>query len=120
MAREGVKGLYAGAASPLLGAMAHNAGVFFSYGMAKQVTNHVNILEGKAEGVLMILRDPVMEKTNIASFQMREGASRVVAGPFLPSPSTKHRGMCSSHRMKCDLYRSKCFDPERTGNLACG
>ncbi|CAM9299290.1 unnamed protein product [Ascophyllum nodosum] len=36
-AREGVAGLYAGAASPLLGAMAHNAGVFFSYGMAKQV-----------------------------------------------------------------------------------
>eukprot|EP00953_Heterococcus_sp_UTEX-ZZ885_P019691 10991-Heterococcus_DN1.PRE.3 len=35
LAREGVLGLYAGAASPLLGAMAHNAGVFFSYGMAK-------------------------------------------------------------------------------------
>lgn len=38
MAREGVKGLYAGAASPLIGAMAHNAGVFFSYGMSKKVT----------------------------------------------------------------------------------
>lgn len=36
-AREGLGGLYAGAASPLLGAMAHNAGVFFSYGMAKRV-----------------------------------------------------------------------------------
>mmetsp|Transcript_2208 Transcript_2208/g.2945 ORF Transcript_2208/g.2945 Transcript_2208/m.2945 type:complete len:289 (+) Transcript_2208:96-962(+) len=32
---EGLMGLYAGAASPLLGAMAHNAGVFFSYGLAK-------------------------------------------------------------------------------------
>ena len=38
MAREGVKGLYAGAAAPLWGAMAHNAGVFFSYGMAKKVS----------------------------------------------------------------------------------
>ncbi|CAM9970834.1 unnamed protein product, partial [Phaeothamnion confervicola] len=36
-AQEGFGGLYAGAASPLLGAMAHNAGVFFSYGMAKKV-----------------------------------------------------------------------------------
>jgi len=32
---EGVKGLYKGATSPLAGAMAHNAGVFFSYGQAK-------------------------------------------------------------------------------------
>lgn len=38
MAREGVKGLYAGAAAPLWGAMAHNAGVFFSYGMAKKAS----------------------------------------------------------------------------------
>lgn len=36
-AREGLGGLYAGAMSPLLGAMAHNAGVFFSYGLAKKV-----------------------------------------------------------------------------------
>lgn len=36
-AREGAKGLYAGAAAPLWGAMAHNAGVFFSYGMSKKV-----------------------------------------------------------------------------------
>eukprot|EP00611_Tribonema_gayanum_P019248 TRINITY_DN3290_c0_g1_i1.p1 TRINITY_DN3290_c0_g1~~TRINITY_DN3290_c0_g1_i1.p1 ORF type:complete len:158 (+),score=27.36 TRINITY_DN3290_c0_g1_i1:57-530(+) len=35
--REGLMGLYAGAASPLVGAMAHNAGVFFSYGMAKDI-----------------------------------------------------------------------------------
>lgn len=39
MAKEGVAGLYAGAAAPLWGAMAHNAGVFFSYGMAKKVTS---------------------------------------------------------------------------------
>jgi len=32
---EGVRGLYKGATSPLAGAMAHNAGVFFSYGQAK-------------------------------------------------------------------------------------
>lgn len=37
-AKEGVKGLYKGAASPLVGAMAHNAGVFFSYGQAKALT----------------------------------------------------------------------------------
>lgn len=37
MAREGASGLYAGAAAPLWGAMAHNAGVFFSYGMSKKV-----------------------------------------------------------------------------------
>ncbi len=29
---EGVAGLYKGASSPLLGAMAHNAGIFYSYG----------------------------------------------------------------------------------------
>jgi solute carrier family 25 carnitine/acylcarnitine transporter 20/29 len=33
---EGVRGLYKGASSPLAGAMAHNAGVFFSYGQAKK------------------------------------------------------------------------------------
>ncbi|CAM9474788.1 unnamed protein product, partial [Hapterophycus canaliculatus] len=37
MAREGFKGLYKGVEAPLLGAMAHNAGVFFSYGMAKKI-----------------------------------------------------------------------------------
>ncbi len=37
-AHEGMGGLYRGAASPLLGAMAHNAGVFFSYGQAKKLT----------------------------------------------------------------------------------
>jgi len=37
-AHEGIRGLYKGAASPLLGAMAHNAGVFFSYGQAKKLT----------------------------------------------------------------------------------
>lgn len=37
-AKEGMSGLYKGAASPLLGAMAHNAGVFFSYGQAKKLT----------------------------------------------------------------------------------
>ena len=35
LAKEGPAGLYAGATSPLAGAMAHNAGVFFSYGAAK-------------------------------------------------------------------------------------
>lgn len=33
---EGFRGLYKGATSPLAGAMAHNAGVFFSYGQAKK------------------------------------------------------------------------------------
>mmetsp|Transcript_22578 Transcript_22578/g.35961 ORF Transcript_22578/g.35961 Transcript_22578/m.35961 type:complete len:266 (-) Transcript_22578:945-1742(-) len=37
-AKEGPAGLYKGAASPLLGAMAHNAAVFFSYGQAKSLT----------------------------------------------------------------------------------
>lgn len=45
-ASEGIKGLYAGAASPLLGAMAHNAGVFFSYGMAKQVWRNLRVFLG--------------------------------------------------------------------------
>mmetsp|Transcript_33433 Transcript_33433/g.40969 ORF Transcript_33433/g.40969 Transcript_33433/m.40969 type:complete len:299 (-) Transcript_33433:434-1330(-) len=35
---EGLGGLYKGAASPLLGAMAHNAGIFFSYGQARKFT----------------------------------------------------------------------------------
>lgn len=38
MAEEGVKGLYAGATSPLMGAMAMNAMVFFSYGASKKVS----------------------------------------------------------------------------------
>jgi len=37
-AGEGLGGLYKGAASPLLGAAIHNAGVFFSYGQAKRLT----------------------------------------------------------------------------------
>lgn len=35
---EGLQGLYAGAASPLLGAMAMNGMVFFSYGFSKMVS----------------------------------------------------------------------------------
>lgn len=38
LAEEGVKGLYAGATSPLMGAMAMNAMVFFSYGGSKNVS----------------------------------------------------------------------------------
>jgi len=34
-AREGLSGLYKGAMSPLAGAMAHNAGIFFFYGQSK-------------------------------------------------------------------------------------
>jgi len=34
-AHEGVRGLYKGAMSPLAGAMAHNAGLFFFYGQSK-------------------------------------------------------------------------------------
>ncbi len=34
---EGLRGLYKGAASPVAGAMAHNAAIFFSYGAAKQL-----------------------------------------------------------------------------------
>ncbi|CAM9114948.1 unnamed protein product [Chrysoparadoxa australica] len=45
MEREGVMGLYAGAASPLMGAMAHNAGVFFSYGKAKEIVGGGKPLE---------------------------------------------------------------------------
>lgn len=37
-AGEGLAGLYKGAASPLMGAALHNAGVFFSYGQAKKIT----------------------------------------------------------------------------------
>jgi len=37
-AGEGLGGLYKGAASPLLGAAIHNAGVFFSYGQSKRFT----------------------------------------------------------------------------------
>jgi solute carrier family 25 carnitine/acylcarnitine transporter 20/29 len=37
-AGEGLAGLYKGAASPLLGAALHNAGVFFAYGQAKFLT----------------------------------------------------------------------------------
>jgi solute carrier family 25 carnitine/acylcarnitine transporter 20/29 len=37
-AGEGLGGLYKGAASPLLGAAIHNAGVFFIYGQAKRLT----------------------------------------------------------------------------------
>jgi len=37
-AGEGLGGLYKGAASPLVGAAIHNAGVFFSYGQAKRFT----------------------------------------------------------------------------------
>lgn len=37
IALEGYSGLYKGAASPLIGSMAHNAGVFFSYGQAKKI-----------------------------------------------------------------------------------
>ncbi|CAM9388823.1 unnamed protein product, partial [Discosporangium mesarthrocarpum] len=39
MVKEGVAGLYAGAASPLIGAMAHNAVVFFSYGLSKKIVS---------------------------------------------------------------------------------
>uniref|UniRef100_A0A6B2LCD6 Mitochondrial carrier protein n=1 Tax=Arcella intermedia TaxID=1963864 RepID=A0A6B2LCD6_9EUKA len=34
---EGFKGLYKGAMSPLAGAMAHNAGIFFFYGQSKKI-----------------------------------------------------------------------------------
>ena len=37
IAREGVRGLYKGAASPLAGAMATNAAGFFSFGMSKKL-----------------------------------------------------------------------------------
>ena len=37
-AGEGLGGLYKGAASPLLGAAIHNAGVFLTYGQAKRLT----------------------------------------------------------------------------------
>jgi len=37
VAREGFAGLYKGAMSPLAGAMAHNAGLFFFYGQSKQI-----------------------------------------------------------------------------------
>jgi len=36
-AQEGLRGLYKGAMSPLAGAMAHNAGIFFFYGQSKKV-----------------------------------------------------------------------------------
>lgn len=39
LAKEGIVGLYAGVASPALGAMAHKASVFLSYGIAKQVVS---------------------------------------------------------------------------------
>lgn len=38
LAEEGIRGLYAGAASPLMGAVAMNAVVFFSYGGSKKVS----------------------------------------------------------------------------------
>ncbi|KAL6052491.1 Carrier protein YMC2 [Balamuthia mandrillaris] len=44
---EGIRGLYKGASSPLAGAMAHNAAVFFSYGRAKEFVAPRN---GKLEG----------------------------------------------------------------------
>jgi len=34
---EGIRGLYKGATSPLAGAMAHNAGLFFFYGQSKKI-----------------------------------------------------------------------------------
>lgn len=37
MQHGGMRALYAGATSPLAGAMAHNAGLFFFYGAGKQV-----------------------------------------------------------------------------------
>jgi len=37
ISKEGFKGLYKGAMSPLTGAMAHNAGIFFCYGQSKKI-----------------------------------------------------------------------------------
>ena len=39
LVKEGISGLYAGVASPALGAMAHKASMFLSYGIAKQVVS---------------------------------------------------------------------------------
>ncbi|CAN0035697.1 unnamed protein product [Pylaiella littoralis] len=64
MAREGVKGLYAGAAAPLWGAMAHNAGVFFSYGMAKKIVGggeELTIFQYYAAGSLAAIPISVVE-----------------------------------------------------------
>lgn len=42
MAEEGFTGLYRGALSPIAGAMAHNANVFFSYSLAKKVVGSIH------------------------------------------------------------------------------
>lgn len=39
---EGWRGLYRGATAPLAGAMAHNANVFFSYGVAKDAVGRLS------------------------------------------------------------------------------
>jgi solute carrier family 25 carnitine/acylcarnitine transporter 20/29 len=41
-AHEGIRGLYKGAMSPLAGAMAHNAGLFFFYGQSKIMISSYN------------------------------------------------------------------------------
>jgi solute carrier family 25 carnitine/acylcarnitine transporter 20/29 len=45
IATRGLRGLYAGASSPLAGAMFHNANVFFSYGAAKRAVTRYYGLE---------------------------------------------------------------------------
>lgn len=50
--REGVRGLYKGAASPAAGAMAQNAACFFSWGIAKQIVG--------AEGGVLEYRELVL------------------------------------------------------------
>ena len=37
--QNGIRGLYRGALSPIYGAMAHNGGVFLSYGLSKQIVS---------------------------------------------------------------------------------
>ena len=37
--QNGIRGLYRGALSPIYGAMAHNGGVFFSYGLSKRIVS---------------------------------------------------------------------------------
>lgn len=57
-------GLYAGAASPLIGAMAHNAGVFFSYGMAKRIVGggeELSVPQYYAAGALAAIPISIVE-----------------------------------------------------------
>lgn len=56
LVKEGISGLYAGVASPALGAMAHKASMFLSYGIAKQVVS-VLFRPYKREGWLSVPYD---------------------------------------------------------------